>query len=413
VTPYRISAREEKTRDAEPRTLATMLRLVAGTFGATGVALLLAMATFDAGNARDATFVSVWTDQVFAIVVPLLVLAIGARATAGSRLRTLAFATAGTWLVLLVARFSSFGLAESTVRAGGVGVLRVLAVAGLALVPAIAAPRRVLPRWPLFAAIALTAGDAADKLALARYPALLAQLDPSLTNIVLCALLAWTFFGGARALAGESIDDRAERLAPDARALFPDGRARAAFLGPVRLATDAALAFAVVAVGHARTFRVATATEGLECAALVVLVTGALLWCRRLSKDVSAAPIVAAFLATMTAVASTWTGDGRGFSIALLPFGLAILGVGVVAPRTTDPEARTMRRWVKLVSATGVMLSAAGFFELYSGWCGEREPFIAGIAKLGAVVFGIMAANASARIELHARIELAAEQQRT
>ena len=57
----------------------------------------------------------------------------------------------------------------------------------------------------------------------------------------------------------------------------------------------------------------------------------------------------------------------------------------------------------------GVMFASAGFFSLYSMSCGQGEPGLAQLAKLGAVVFGIMAANASAKIELHARIELAAE----
>jgi hypothetical protein len=302
---------------------------------------------------------------------------------------------------------------DSTVLASIFAVVRVLAIAGLALIPSASAPRRVLPRWPVFAAIALAAGDVSAKLVLVHYPVLVSELDPSLTTIALCALMAWLFYGTARELTGESIDDRADRLAPNAARLFPDPLARAAFLGPIRLATDAALAFAVaITAGHGSAFRLDAFNTGVEGAALIVLVTAALFWHQRSSRSVSAAPLAAGIIAALASVASASFSIATAFSIALLPFGLAVLGIGVVAPRTTDPETRTMRRWVKLVSAMGVMFASAGFFAVYSASCGLSEPFLAKAAKIGAVVFGIMAANASARIEQHARIELAAEDRR-
>lgn len=409
MTPYRISARESKPRAAAPLALATTLRVAGRSFVAVAVASALAMMLVDARDVRLSVSISIWADRVFAIVVPVLAVAIGARATKDARLRTWAFATAAAWLITDVARLPQVGFVESNVLAGSVAVARVLATAGLALLPSVAARRQVLPRWPVFAVIALAAGDASDHLALGSFPALLAQIDPSLTSILLFALLAWTFFGAARALSGETIDDRVERRSEDAGALFPDGRARAAFLGPVRLATDAALAFAVAGVGHSRSFRLDEHTAGVAQSALVVIVMGALVWHHRSWKRISAAPVVAALIATIAAVASTATGSTMASSVALLPFGLAILGLGVVAPRTSNPDTRTMRRWVKLVSAMGVMFASAGFFALYSRSCGQGEPFLAHIGKLGAVVFGIMAANASAKIELHARVELAAE----
>lgn len=409
MTPYRISAREPKTRDAAPATLATSLRLAAASFTAVAIAAALAMGLVNTSHdVRSSISVSIWIDRAFAVAIPLLVLAIGARAAKGARVRSFAFATSGLWLVTLLARIPQIGERESNVVALAIAIAHVLAIGGVALLPSLAASRHVVPRWPVFAAIALAVGDAADQLALGRHPVLLTQVRPSLTTLVLFALMAWTFYGAARELAGETIDDAAARLGENAPSLFPDPRARAGFLGPVRLATEAALAFAIVTVAHGRAFRLDAPTVSVESAALVVLSTAALLWQRRSARGGSAAPLVASVAACVAMIASVWSQSVIAFDIGLLPFGLAILGLGVVAPRTTDPDTRTMRRWVKLVSATGVMFASAGFFALYSASCGQGEPGLAQLAKLGAVVFGAMAANASLKIERHSRIELAA-----
>jgi hypothetical protein len=420
VTPYRISAREEKTRDRASSSTATLLRIAGGAFVAAAVASVIAVSLVDASGVRDAVAIGVWVDRVLAVGVPILAIAMGARAKRGSLLRMLAFATAGVWVATMIARLQQPAAVDIRAMAVGFALLRIVSIAGVALLPMVAARRHVLPRWPLLASIGLSAGNASQMLALGSYPVMLAQFEPSLATIVLCALLGYAFLSAARELRGETIDDRAERFPPDATALFEDARGRAAFLGPVRLATDAALAFAIVTfiattstVAYSGSLRLDGASAGPEASAFVVLVTGALLWHHR--KGVSAAPVVAALVATVAAVVSTVTASAAAFSVALLPLGLAIFGVGIVAPKTRDAATPTMRRWVKLVSATGVMLASAGFFSIYSSSvaCNTGEPALARIAKLGAVVFGIMAANASMRIEQHARIELAAEQQRT
>jgi hypothetical protein len=127
----------------------------------------------------------------------------------------------------------------------------------------------------------------------------------------------------------------------------------------------------------------------------------------RSANAISLAPIIGAIAATAAAIFSTMYANGAAMSVALIPLGVAVLALGVVAPRTRDADARTMRRGVTFVSASGVMLGSAGFFAIYS--FGQGEPALARIAKLGAVVFGLLAASASARLEGHARIELAAE----
>jgi hypothetical protein len=413
MTPYRISGRERPARDRIFGSRATSLRLLGALFAIAATASAVSLAIIGGNDVRSAVTIGALTDIGLATVVPLLVFVIGARAAPGTPLRKVAFATCGIWLALLSVRLPA--LADSYASAVVAAVLRIAGVAGLALLPFIAGPRRVFPRWPLFAIIALGAGDSVRKLDMARYHLLPAQFDPSPSTMALCILVAYALFTAARAIADESLDEQAERYSPPSDAtLFASANARNAFLGPVRLATDVLLAFAVVTlvattttVAYSRSLRLDAPPAGAEASALVVLFTAAIVWLKRRSNDVSYAPVVGAMMASVAAIFSTMFANGAALSVALLPFGVAVIGLGVVAPRTRDATARTMRRWVTFVSATGVMLGSAGFFAIYS--FSHGEPFLARIAKLAAVVFGVMAASAVSRIELHARIELAAE----
>lgn len=412
--PYRISARERPTRDRAPLAAARALRIVGGLFAAAGAASAVALAVIGGSELRSSVGIGAWVDRGVAVVVPLVVLAMAVRAAPHTRLRRAAFATAGVWLAAFVGRVAHVVDQDSYALSVSVSVVRVFAVAGLALLPVVAGSRRVVPRWPALAAIALSAGDAWQKIGMGRDRVLPAQFDPSSTTMALCALLAYAFLVAGRELGGESIDERADRFGPIPTTLFATNAARATFLGPVRLATDALLAFAIVTlvattttVAYSRSFRLDAPAAGAEASALVVLFTASLSWLKRSSNEASFAPIAAAIVATIAAIFSTMLVSGAALSVALLPLGIAVIGLGVVTPRTRDADARTMRRWVTFVSAMGVMLASAGFFAIYS--YGDGEPFLARFAKLGAVVFGVMAANATRRLELHARIELAAE----
>lgn len=391
-----------------------MLRAVGGFFVAGAAASAVALTIIGGNDLDDAVRIGFWVDHAVTILLPLAVLAIAVRAAPRSRLRTIAFVTGGTWLFALAGRLPAALAIDTYAVSACVSVVRTVAVALLALLPVLAAERRVVPRWPLFATIALAAGDGARKIGMARYGVLPAQFDPSPSTMVLCALLAYAFFTSARELADESIDERADRFAPISTTLFPAAADRAAFLGPIRLATDAVLAFAIATsvattttVAYSRSFRLDAPAAGPETSALIIVATGALIWFKRSWNGVSFAPIIAAVVASMAASFSTMFANGAALSLALLPFALAVVGLGVVAPRTRDTDARTMRRWVTFISATGVMLGSAGFFSIYS--FGSGEPFLARVSKLGAVVFGVLAANAAARLEGHARVELAVE----
>lgn len=411
MTPYRISARERRAHEHAPRTTTTSLRLVGALFAIAAGASVACLSLIGGNDVQLSVAIGVWIDRTLAVVVPIVVLAMGVRAAARTPLRTAAFVTGGAWVLALIARFppvvDSYGITAT------IALIRVVAVAGLALLPFLAAPRRVVPRWPLFSIIALAAGDAARKIDLGRYGMVPTHFDPSASTLALCTLLAFVFLVSARELSDESIDERADRFGPITSTLFGSAHDRATFLGPVRLATDALVAFSVATlvattttVAYSRSFRLDAPPAGAHAAALVVLFLVATVWLKRASRNASYAPVVSAIIATLAATFSAMFTNGFAFSVALLPLGLAVIGLGVVAPRTKDASARTMRRWVTFVSATGVMLASAGFFSIYS--YGQGEPFLARLTKLAALVFGVMAAGASARLEGHARIELAA-----
>src|SRR5688572_6279560 len=371
MTPYRISARERTAREQAPRSARTSLRIVGVLFVVAGIAAAASVSIIGGNDIRCAVGIGVWVDRTLAVIVPLVVLAMGIRAGRHTAFRTAAFATAAAWVAALAVRFPP--LVDTYAIAVTAALVRVVAISGLALLPFIAARRRVVVRWPLFSIIALAAGDAARKLDLARYEVLPAQFDPSPSTMTLCALLAYAFFVAARELGGESIDERAERFVPLATTLFPTDVERTAFLGPVRLATDAVLAFVIATlvattttVAYSRSLRLDAPPAGPEASALLIVFTAALVWLKRSSNGISLAPIVGAVFATLASVFSTMFHNGAAMSVALLPLGVAILGLGVVAPRTRNASGRTMRRWVTFVSAAGVFLASAGFFAIYS-----------------------------------------------
>jgi hypothetical protein len=412
LTPYRSSARERRAPEDARRATPAILRLVGTLFVLAAAASAVALYIFGGGDPRRAIAIGVWVDRTVGLIVPIVLLALGICAAPRTPLRVAAVGTSAAWLAAFGARFPP--LVDSYAITASISLVRVVAVAGLSLLPFLAAHRRVVPRWTLFSIIGLAAGDGARKIDLARYGVVPAHFDPSPTTMAICALLAYTFLVAARELGGESIDERAERFAPIATALFPTEVERNAFLGPVRLATDAVLAFAIATlvattttVAYSRSLRLDAPPAGPEASALLVIVTAALIWLKRSANAISLAPIIGAIAATAAAIFSTMYANGAAMSVALIPLGVAVLALGVVAPRTRDADARTMRRWVTFVSASGVMLGSAGFFAIYS--FGQGEPALARIAKLGAVVFGLLAASASARLEGHARIELAAE----
>jgi hypothetical protein len=384
---------------------------------AAAAAFAVALSIIGGHDIRRAIDIGMWVDRTLGFALPIAAFAMGVRAKPQTLLRTTAFVTGGAWVAALAARAPYVAAMDSFAIAVGVSLARVVAVAGLALLPVVAVSRRVVPRWPLLSTIALAAGDATQKTEIATYHVVRPQFDPSPMTMAIFVLLAYAFLVAARELRHESIDEYAERFSPMPSKLFATEAARGAFLGPVRLATDAVLAFAVTmlvatttTVAYSRTFRLDAPPAGAESAALVVVLTAALLWIKRSYDGISLAPVVAGVIAVIATVFSALFVNAAALSMALLPLGVAVFGLAIVAPRTRDAEARTMRRWGTFVAATGVALASAGFFAIYS--LGQGEPFLARVAKLASVVFGILAANASARLELHSRIELAAEEQR-
>jgi hypothetical protein len=236
---------------------------------------------------------------------------------------------------------------------------------------------------------------------------------PSWTMIALLAVIAYAYLTAARELRDESLDARAARFPSAPGMLFPTTEERAAFIGPVRFTNDAIIALAVLTAtestssfAYSRSFRLDAPPSSVGVAALTVVILASLVWLKRVSTEGSYAPIAGALTAAAAAIYSACFRSGPAGSVALLLASTAVIGLVVVAPRTAK-TTRTMKRWVTFISASGVLLGSAGFFALTS--TSEGEPGLARAAKIVAVVFGIVAANAAAKLELHARVELVAE----
>jgi len=434
--PYRTSALATRTREIIPLPTVLGLRFLALSFALAAAACVLVFVLL----ARDTTGEGAFTigaalPRVMSFAIPVGMALVGIRTLRDTRVRSIALGTAALWIAALLVEIFFYRFQHSSRSCEGdfihesfgfslpaivvIVICRALGFAGLASIPFFAAPRRVFGRWAFLAAGAIAIANTYQAAVYAHDRVLWTWLEPSISSLVMFGLLAYGFHDLARVLREESVDERADRLPLAFPRLFATPEQRAAFIGPVRLATDLVAALAVVTfattagpLAYGFSLRGSVLPTGVDACVLFASLGIALIWLRRAIRG-SLAPAFAAIAAAAVAIFSASSGSGAVGSAALFIVPAGIIGLVVVAPRAEEGAVRTMRRWVTTISAAGVLLGSAGFFALTAtstlsaSW---GEPALSRLAKVLAVGFAIAAANASNRLTLHARIELAAEQ---